>query len=198
MNLIQILKIFFLYLTLVQSKNIDYERLMHPEIFTSDAESIAKHINEFESSYWQNIGQGIVHESIVKTINTKIAKNIIIFIGDGLSVGTITASRAYLGDTANNLFFETFPYTGMAKTYCLDKQVSDSASTSTAYFCGVKANYATAGVSGKVTRGDCKESTKPENHLPSIAKWAMDSGKAAGLVTTTRVTHASPVSIQNY
>lgn len=171
---------------------------MHPEIFISDAESMSnvKHIKEVESSYWKNIGQGVVHENIVKETKTKIAKNLIMFIGDGLSVGTITASRAYLGDTADNLFFETFPYTGMAKTYCLDRQVSDSASTATAYLCGVKTNYATAGLSGKVKRGDCEESAKPENHLPSIAKWAMDSGKAAGLVTTTRVTHASPVSIK--
>lgn len=191
-------QIFFLIfcLKLASSGTIDRERQMHPELTSSlpyFSENL--HINEFESNYWENIGKNVVKQNLEKTTNSKVAKNIILFLGDGMNVETITASRAYLGDTADALFFETFPHIGMAKTYCVDKQVADSACTSTSYLCGVKANYATIGLNAKVKARDCIESTKPEYHPSSIAKWAMDAGKAAGLVTTTRVTHASPVSL---
>lgn len=74
----------------------------------------------------------------------------------------------------------------------MDKQVPDSASTSTAYLRGVKANYMTIGVSAKVKPADC-ESAKIESNRPtSILKWAQDAGKATGIVTNTRVTDASP------
>ena len=61
-----------------------------------------------------------------------------------------------------------------------------------AYLTGVKANYGTLGVNAKVPRYDCKAGLNKEHHTYSIAKWAVDKGKSAGLVTTTRVTHASP------
>lgn len=35
----------------------------------------------------------------------------------------------------------------------------------------------------------------PAMHTSSIAKWAIDSGKVAGVVTTTRITHASPAGV---
>lgn len=74
----------------------------------------------------------------------------------------------------------------------MDKQVADSASTSTAYLGGVKANYQTIGVTAKVKSVDC-ESAKIESNRPSsIIKWAQDAGKATGIVTTTRITDASP------
>lgn len=76
------------------------------------------------------------------------------------------------------------------QTYCVDKQVADSACTATAYLSGVKGNYGTIGVNAKVPRYQCD--VDPANHVDSIAKWAQDAGKATGIVTTTRVTHASP------
>lgn len=78
------------------------------------------------------------------------------------------------------------------QTYCVDKQVADSACSSTAYLNGVKANYATMGITAQVKRGDCTGQNKKEAHTESIASWAYRSCKAAGLVTTSRVTHASP------
>lgn len=194
MTLRQIFYLIFC-LKLASSGTIDREKQIHPELTSGLPYFSANlHIKEFESNYWQNIGQNVVKENLEKITNTKVAKNIILFLGDGMNVATITASRAYLGDTADALFFETFPHIGMAKTYCVDKQVADSACTSTSYLCGVKANYATIGLTAKVDARNCGESGKTEYHPSSIAKWAMDAGKAAGLVTTTRVTHASPVS----
>lgn len=44
----------------------------------------------------------------------------------------------------------------------------------------------------KVAFNDCIASLNEENHVSSIMDWAQKAGKATGVVTTTRVTHASP------
>ncbi|KAM3955474.1 LOW QUALITY PROTEIN: membrane-bound alkaline phosphatase-like, partial [Aphomia sociella] len=90
------------------------------------------------------------------------------------------------------LSFEKFPTVGLSKTYCLNAQIANSACTATA--CGVKANRGTIGVSGVVTRYDCDASTDRSTNLDSIAAWALADGRDAGIVTTTRVTHATPAN----
>ncbi|EEB11719.1 membrane-bound alkaline phosphatase precursor, putative [Pediculus humanus corporis] len=134
-------------------------------------------------------------------MNTNEAKNVILFLGDGMSIPTITASRIYKGQLNGKsgeddfLSFEEFPFLGLAKTYCVDSQVADSACTSTAYLGGVKANEGTIGVSAKVKRMDCESANNVTNHVLSIATWAQKAGKSTGFVTTTRVTHASPAGL---
>jgi len=73
--------------------------------------------------------------------------------------------------------------------------VADSACSATAYLTGVKANYETIGILASVKRDDCTGSTAPGNRTRSIADWSIAEGKAVGLVTTTRVTHASPAGM---
>lgn len=58
--------------------------------------------------------------------------------------------------------------------------------------CGVKANEGTVGVSANVTQKDCDAMLYKKNQVSSISKWAQDAGKATGIITTTRITHASP------
>ncbi|RXG50896.1 Alkaline phosphatase, tissue-nonspecific isozyme, partial [Armadillidium vulgare] len=77
-------------------------------------------------------------------------------------------------------------------TYNIDKQVPDSASTATAYLCGVKGNHKTIGVNANVQANNCTASLDPENRPDSILKWSQDAGKGTGVVTTTRITHATP------
>lgn len=66
------------------------------------------------------------------------------------------------------------------KTYCIDKQVADSACSATAYLSGIKANYGTIGVTGSVAYNDCNASNKTENQVDSIATWAQRAGKGTG------------------
>lgn len=93
------------------------------------------------------------------------------------------------------MFFEDFPFTANSKTYCVNKQVSDSACTATAYLHGKKAMGSTIGLNAKATRKNCLDSMDPDKRSESIASWAMKAGKDAGVVTTTRVTHASPAGM---
>lgn len=39
---------------------------------------------------------------------------------------------------------------------------------------------------------DCEANLDKLNHVSSIMEWAQKAGKATGIVTTTRITHASP------
>lgn len=72
--------------------------------------------------------------------------------------------------------------------------VADSACSATAYLTGVKGNYGTIGVNANVKRYDCSAALNEESQTQSIVRWAQNEGKATGFVTTTKVTHATPVS----
>ena len=173
---------------------------MHPDLLYTE-NKYAKLTNgkafeeELTSEYWLNKAKAFVEEQLKVTPNTKKAKNIIMFLGDGMSHPSITSARIYMGGEEKKLSFEHFPYTASSKTYCVDKQVSDSACTATAYLHGVKANDATIGLSARATRTNCADSSDPSKRTESIASWAMKAGKDAGFVTTTRATHASPAGI---
>lgn len=115
-----------------------------------------------------------------------------------MSHPTIAAARVYMGGEEKKLSFEHFPFTASSKTYCVDKQVSDSACTATAYLTGVKANDATIGLSARALRSNCVDGNDSSKKTESIASWAMKEKKDAGFVTTTRVTHASPTGVYGH
>jgi alkaline phosphatase len=156
------------------------------------------HESETSANFWREEGQNKLKSQLKKKLNENVAKNVILFLGDGMSISTITASRIYEGQLKhksgeeNSLSFENFDHFGISKPYCVDMQTADSACSATAYFTGVKNNYATIGVTARVELNDCKAATEKENRLSSFIEWAQNAGKATGIVTTTRITHASP------
>lgn len=126
------------------------------------------------------------------------AKNIILFIGDGMGVSTVTAARILEGQLngmdgeENNLSFDLFPFTGMSKTYNVDAQTPDSAGTMTAMMSGVKTDVGVIGVDEDIVRGDC--STVAGNELISALELAEIAGKSTGVIATARITHATPAA----
>lgn len=78
------------------------------------------------------------------------------------------------------------------QTYALNYQVPDSANTANAILTGVKNNYGTVGVNGHVRLQNCSAAAIEGNRLKTILRWAQETGKSTGIVTTTRVTHATP------
>ncbi|XP_005186654.3 alkaline phosphatase [Musca domestica] len=154
--------------------------------------------HERNREYWLNVAREQLLERTQTRLNTHKAKNVIFFLGDGMSLTTMTSARILKGQLQGKpgeeeqLSFEKFPYVGLSKTYCANAQVPDSACTSTAYMCGVKANIVTLGVSARVNYNNCTESMNPKNHVSSIADWAQKAGKSTGFITTTTLTHASP------
>jgi len=124
------------------------------------------------------------------------ARNVILFIGDGMGVSTVTAARILEGQLKgmdgeeNNLSFDLFPFTGLAKTYNVDAQVPDSAGTMTAMMSGVKTDIGVLGVDEDVAYGDC--STVAGNELVTALELAELAGRSTGIVSTARITHATP------
>nr|XP_019528286.2 alkaline phosphatase, tissue-nonspecific isozyme-like [Aedes albopictus] len=149
--------------------------------------------HELDQKFWINSGQRLVADQLSKNHpNLNLAKNVIIFIADGMSITTQSATRVYMGGEQLSLSFEEFPYAGLAKTYCINYQVSDSGCTAAAILTGVKNNYGTIAVSGHVPLMNCERSLEEENRLTSILKYAQLSGRSTGIVTNTRITHATP------
>ena len=130
--------------------------------------------------------------------NTGKAKNVIVFIVDGMGVSTITASRIYTGQKMGQLgedyvqAMETLPYTALVKTYNVNQQVPDSAGTATAIMTGTKTRAGVINVGPAADRKDCAAA---QNHkLPNLAQIAASSGRATGVVSTARLTHATPAT----
>lgn len=66
-------------------------------------------------------GQAELAASLTRVENNNVAKNVIIFLGDGMSVSTVTAARIYKGQQEGlsgeeyNFSWDEFPNLGMAK-----------------------------------------------------------------------------------
>lgn len=125
------------------------------------------------------------------------AKNVILFLGDGMSLTTVAAARILDGQRKggpgeeNLLSWEQFPATAFSKTYNTDSQTPDSAGTMTAISTGVKTHMGAIGVSAGA-RDDCADSLG--KGLLSWLTLADSAGMATGIVTTTRITHATPAA----
>jgi alkaline phosphatase len=126
------------------------------------------------------------------------ARNVILFVGDGMGVSTITAARILDGQQhgmrgeENKLSFEKFPYLAHSKTYQANQQVSDSAPTMTSIMTGSKANDGSLSVAPNVLGDDFVAAAKPENRLRTLLEQAEERGMWTGVVSTARLTHATP------
>lgn len=165
-------------------------------IFISVQWTLSVSEKELHADYWNNKGKEALHTALNIQPNLHQAKNLILFLGDGMGVPTVTAARILKGQLAGqsgeetSLVMDTFPHLALSKTYNVDQQMPDSAGTATAYLCGVKANYGTLGVTAATPRYNC--SATYGNEVTSVLHRAKQAGKSVGIVTTTRVQHASP------
>lgn len=124
------------------------------------------------------------------------ARNVILFVGDGMGVTTVTAARIYAGQRQGldgesyNLTMDGFPHVALSRTYSNDTQIADSPATATALMSGVKTNEGIVGLTGAATFGRCQGA---QQHVArSIFEIAEEAGLATGVVTTARITHATP------
>jgi alkaline phosphatase len=149
---------------------------------------------------WYDAGQQFIHHARHLHPNMYKAKNIILFVGDGMGVSTVTAARILDGQLngkpgeENRLFFETLPYLALSKTYSWDQQTSDSAPTMTAMVTGYKAREGMLSVNHLTPRGECNAAVIAANSLPTILEQAAAAGKSTGVVSSARLTHATPAA----
>jgi len=148
--------------------------------------------------HWRNIGKQALKEAQARVDHGRRARNLILFVGDGMGFGTVAAARILDGQQRggqgeeNLLAFERFPYTALVKTYSTNKQVPDSASTMTAIITGVKTDSGIVAMTAQAQPAKCP----PEKNtaLPSLLEKLEARGLSTGLVSTARVTHATPAS----
>ncbi|MBC7797357.1 MAG: alkaline phosphatase [Pyrinomonadaceae bacterium] len=146
--------------------------------------------------FWYKSGENAIRQRKNQPRRPKKAKNVILFVGDGMGVSTITAARILEGQMRglsgeeNALSFENLPYSALSKTYSANQQTSDSAPTMTAMVSGVKTKDGILSIDKNVIRGDYK--TVAGNEVPTILELAEQKGLSTGVVSTARLTHATP------
>ncbi len=147
-------------------------------------------------SYYTKAGAAVDARAAERGI--KRAKNVILFVGDGMGVSTITAGRIFAGQQKGvdgesyRLAMESLPYSALVKTYTHDAQVADSAPTAAAMTTGVKSANGTIGVTQAADLRNCATAkTAATNSLWEIAE---EAGLATGVVSTARFTHATPAA----
>lgn len=145
---------------------------------------------------WYRTGTELVSERRA-ALDPAPARNVILFVGDGMSLATVAAARILEGQRRGGtgeehlLAFERFAHTALAKTYNTDQQTPDSAGTMTAMTAGVKSFAGAVAVDGAGERGRCR----PAHNLVTLTDLAARAGLATGIVTTTRITHATPAAL---
>lgn len=126
------------------------------------------------------------------------ARNVILFVGDGMSLTTVAAARILEGQRQGRpgeeqrLAWEDFPATALSRTYNTDAQTPDSAGTMSAMATGVKTRAGVIAIGQQAARGDCAGALA--HPMASLWELASTHGLATGVVTTTRVTHATPAA----
>jgi alkaline phosphatase len=127
------------------------------------------------------------------------ARSAILFVGDGMGVATVTAARILQGQLRgepgeeNALAFERLPHVALSKTYNTDAQVPDSAGTMTAMASGLKTRAGSLGVGQAVEPGDADAALR--GRVATLLEEAEARGMATGIVTTARITHATPAAL---
>ena len=107
--------------TATRAAIIDVPMIHHPDGETPD--------------WWFRAGASAAHANLPQRAH---AKNVIVFLGDGMSLTTVAAARILEGQRKggsgeeNRLAWETFPSTALSKTYNTDLQTPDSAGTMSA------------------------------------------------------------------
>ncbi len=134
------------------------------------------------------------------------AKNVVFFLGDGMGLNTMTAARIYKVGEDGDLTMDTLPETGFVRTYSNNAQVTDSAPSMAAYMTGVKMNNEVISMTPDTSAYDASgkdylsgaDSTCPTSGngraVPTLLEQMKGAGYGTGVVTTTRITHATPAA----
>lgn len=126
------------------------------------------------------------------------ARNVILFVGDGMGIATVTATRIYAGQQQGRdgesyqLAMDMFPHTAFSRTYTHDYQVAESAATAAALMTGVKTRSGVIGLTSEATLGACDSATGHDAR--TLFEIAEGAGLATGVITTARLTHATPAA----
>lgn len=119
--------------------------------------------------------------ALQKPIRSK-AKNVILFIGDGMGPNQVAIAKLATGGPDHRLSFENFPITGIVYNHSANSVYTDSAAAATTWSTGVKT----------INRYLAVDAEK--KFLPTIPELLSTKGYKSGLVATSSITHATPAA----
>jgi alkaline phosphatase len=126
-------------------------------------------------------------QDVRNAIQGATARNVILFIGDGMGQSEITSARNYERGAAGRLAMDELPLTGDYTTYAVEKNnpakpdyVTDSAASGTGWATGTKTYNGAISVDAY------------GNPVPTILEIAKREGLRTGDVTTSEVQDATP------
>lgn len=123
---------------------------------------------------------------ITSTAHAGTPKYVFYFIGDGMGFSHRQLAELFLKekekDPGRKLVMNSLDVTGVITTHSVDSLITDSAAAGTALASGVKTNN---GMIGKDPAG---------NNVATLIDAAETKGMATGIITTTRLTHATPAA----
>jgi len=152
------------------------------------------------SSEWFTAGQEAIQAIIDRQMNTNPATNVILMVADGNGVGTNYATRLFIGQEEGGMGEDhVLPYetpewsSALVKTYNINAQTPDSAPTAGSMNTGVKQRFNLINLGEEARYDDC--STVEGNELTTLAEILEPMGKSVGIISTARLTHATPAAV---
>lgn len=136
-------------------------------------------------------------------------KNVLFFLGDGMGITTMTAARIYSVGEDGELTMDKLPETAFVHTFSNDAQVTDSAPSMAAYMTGVKMNNEVISMTPDTKATDAAgkayhtnyDSTCPSGNgqaVPTLLEQMKSAGYGTGVVSTARITHATPATTYSH
>jgi alkaline phosphatase len=133
---------------------------------------------------------------VYATPGPRTARNVILFIGDGMSVAHVTAARILSrqmkeGRYRGLLAMDTMPHMAMIGTSGVDSVVTDSANSASAYATGHKSSVNALGV--YASRADNNLEHPKVETIARLVKRQLGIG--VGVVTNTEIEDATPAAM---
>jgi alkaline phosphatase len=134
------------------------------------------------------------------TMSAQKPRNVIVFIGDGYGVAPKTAARMALGQGQDGARYsddinfrlmqaDNLRYNTVVTTHSMNSWITDSAPGATVYASGKK---------GKVHNEAVAFNMDANMPIETILENAKKEGYAVGIVSTTRITHATPADFASH
>ncbi|AEQ50732.1 alkaline phosphatase [Pelagibacterium halotolerans] len=158
--------------------------------------ALGQDVVQAQSDYF-TAGQDLLAERVAAQPNTNQAMNVILFVADGMGIGTNYGIRVFQGQEMgllgeeHNLPYDLYPHSAIIKTYNINAQTPDSAPTAGAMNTGVKQVFNTINMADTVVHNDCST----EAPLTLFSELVSEAGKSVGVVSTARITHATGAAV---
>jgi alkaline phosphatase len=114
------------------------------------------------------------------------ARNAVIFIGDGMGIGHVSAASDLLDRTGGTLVMMSSPFVSLVRTWASNTLVTDSAASGTSLATGFKTDKRMVGM-------------LPDGSIPrNLLEVARERGMATGVLTTSGLVDATPASFTTH